>query len=195
MHTFGPKTGFTPRQAKIHFLAETERHGFTATKEHDELLALPVDSLLPPHLGIKALFTVYKQQSMPAGTVNCTLADTAWQQQTGRNGATNPTGDSGKSKNPFYHPVPDAVCLACNCRGHKAKTCIMLACFATTMAFYNVHLELLKRVVHQLKAYYTQSKTHPAAVRRIQAAVMDRNEPAPKDEAIMAWLKMMPADF
>ena len=151
MHTFGPKAGFTPRQATIHFLAETERQGFTVTKERDELLALPVDSALPPHLGIKALFDVYKRQSMPAGTVNRTRADTAQQQQTGRDGATKPTGNGGKSKNPFYHPVPDAVCLACNRRGHKADTCITLARFATTMAFYNEHPDLSKRLAYQLK--------------------------------------------
>ena len=195
MHTYGATAAFSPRQATIHFLDETERHGFTVTKERDALLALPLDSKLPPHLDIKAIYDVYKRQSVPSGTVHRTRADTARQQRSGRSDATTSTGDGTKSKNPFYHPVPDAVCLACNRRGHKADTCITLARFATTMAFYDEHRDLSKRLAQQLKTYYARAKSHPAAVRRIQAAVLDGVEPASEDDAIMAWMTMMPADF
>ena len=195
IHNFGKKAAFTDRQATIHFLDEVKRHGYAVTKERDALLALDQDSKLPPHLEIKAVYNLYKRQTPPEGTVHRTRADTARQQSQNRDEATERRDGPKKTTNPFYHPVPGAVCEACNRRGHKAETCITLARFATTMAYYQAHPDLSKRLAQHLKTYYAQAKSNPAVVKRIQAAFMDGATPADEDDTIMAWFTMMPADF
>lgn len=195
MHCYGKTAAFTDHQATIHFLDEVERHGYAVTKERDALLALNQDSKLPPHLAIKAIYNVYKRQLEPVGTVHRTRADTACQQAQGHGSEPKDKLGLTKRANYFYNPVPDAVCEACNRRGHKANTCITLVRFATTMAYYQDNQEQSIRLTQLLKAYYARAKSYPAVVCSLQATLTDNETLATKDEVVMAWFAMMPMDF